>query len=317
MRLTPFARLLGGLALVAGLSACEPTTMAPTTSPEATRAVASGPIPQSAESRSAALYYRRLEASLVSQGLMRTDGGGVDAAFGATELAHNFERVALFNEYVRQGGRFVARQSAATLRRWRDPVRVMLHFGDSAGPEMRRVDRERVAHYVQRLSRATGHSITMTTQAAQANYHVFVVSLDEQRALGPRLNAMNLGLARSTTADIAAQGRNNYCFVYASSSVNAPNTYHLAVAVIRTEHPDLMRQACYHEELAQGLGLANDSPAARPSIFNDDEEFALLTRHDELLLRMLYDRRLQPGMTPETARPIVQSLAAQLAPGRT
>jgi hypothetical protein len=44
--------------------------------------------------------------------------------------------------------------------------------------------------------------------------------------------------------------------------------------VIRAEHPDLLRLSCLHEEIAQGLGLPNDSPRARPSIFNDDEEFA-------------------------------------------
>ena len=62
----------------------------------------------------------------------------------------------------------------------------------------------------------------------------------------------------------------------------------------------------------QGLGLANDSPQARPSIFNDDEEFGLLTRHDELLLRILYDSRLSPGMTEEEARPVVEIIAAEL-----
>ncbi len=56
----------------------------------------------------------------------------------------------------------------------------------------------------------------------------------------------------------------------------------------------------------------SDSPTARPSIFNDDEEFALLTRHDELLLRILYDRRLQPGMTKAQAVPIVRQIAAEL-----
>jgi hypothetical protein len=70
-----------------------------------------------------------------------------------------------------------------------------------------------------------------------------------------------------------------------------------------------------HEEIAQGLGLANDSPRARPSIFNDDEEFALLTRQDELMLKMLYNPALRPGMTLEEARPIVARLAAQLVGG--
>ena len=59
------------------------------------------------------------------------------------------------------------------------------------------------------------------------------------------------------------------------------------------------------------LSGISDSPGARPSIFNDDEEFALLTRHDELLLQMLYDPRLTPGLTADAARPTVRKLAAE------
>ena len=84
------------------------------------------------------------------------------------------------------------------------------------------------------------------------------------------------------------------------------------MAVIRAELPPLLRTSCIHEELAQGMGLANDSPGARPSIFNDDEEFALLTRHDELLLRILYDPRLRPGMSEAEAAPIVRRIATEL-----
>ncbi len=84
------------------------------------------------------------------------------------------------------------------------------------------------------------------------------------------------------------------------------------MALIRSEHPDLFRLSCIHEEIAQGLGIPNDSPRARPSIFNDDDEFALLTRHDELLLQMLYDPRLTPGMTAEEARPIARIIAREL-----
>jgi hypothetical protein len=48
----------------------------------------------------------------------------------------------------------------------------------------------------------------------------------------------------------------------------------------------------------------------RPSIFNDDGEFALLTEHDEHLLRILYDPRLKPGMTAEEAMPLVRRIVA-------
>jgi hypothetical protein len=59
------------------------------------------------------------------------------------------------------------------------------------------------------------------------------------------------------------------------------------------------------------MGLSNDSPQARPSVFNDDEEFGLLTTHDEELLRILYDRRLRPGMSQGEAMPIVQTIIAE------
>ena len=59
------------------------------------------------------------------------------------------------------------------------------------------------------------------------------------------------------------------------------------------------------------MGLANDSPDARPSIFNDDDEFALLTTHDEKLLSILYDDRLAPGMSLEQARPVIRILARE------
>ena len=63
--------------------------------------------------------------------------------------------------------------------------------------------------------------------------------------------------------------------------------------------------------------LTLDSPAARPSIFNDDEEFGLLTTHDELLLQMLYDPRLTPGMTAAEAAPIARVIAREYMEGRS
>ncbi len=74
-----------------------------------------------------------------------------------------------------------------------------------------------------------------------------------------------------------------------------------------------MRKSCVHEEMAQAMGLTNDSPNARPSIFNDDEEFAFLTRHDEILLRMLYDPRLKAGMESYEVIPLLPAIARDAA----
>jgi hypothetical protein len=267
--------------------------------------------PVSRESESAAIYYRRLEDDLVARGLMRTDGGGVDTAYGAPELARNFEKVALFSELTQMGGRFVADARPGRLNRWRGPVRIQMHFGPALSPEERRREETVVSAYAARLARVTGHPISVVEEGG--NFHVFLVNLDEQRAIAPAIQQAAPGLGRSGAAGIASLGRSTYCTVFALASAADPNVLANAVALVRTEHPPLSRRACYHEEIAQGLGLTNDSDLARPSIFNDDDEFALLTRHDEQLLQILYDRRLRPGMTADEARPIVRSLAREIA----
>ncbi len=305
--LTPLAALA-----LAGLTACTST-------------VPPGPIPQvpppvgvtapgaaSPASAAAAAHYGRVQSQLLTQGLLRTDGGGPDTPFTDRMLAENFIRIALFDEYTRTSSGPVQRMTESRLRKWAGPVRVGLRFGASVPPDRRAADTARVASFLRRLSGITGHPIALDDRAP--NFFVQIVSEDERRALGPQIRAALPGLSGSEVAAITDMPRSTYCLVYAMSAADGA-TYTRAFAVIRAEHPDLLRLSCLHEEITQGLGLANDSPSARPSIFNDDEEFALLTRQDELMLKMLYSPALRPGMTETAARPIVESLATRLLGG--
>lgn len=185
-----------------------------------------------------------------------------------------------------------------------------LEFGVSVPAETRAADAAQVARYAQRLSRLTGLSIT--TGASNPNFTVLVLSEAERRAMGPELQRLAPGISPAALRAVVDMPRSTLCLVLAFSDGGAE--YTRALAVVRAEHPDLLRLSCYHEEIAQGLGLANDSPAARPSIFNDDEEFGLLTTQDELLLRLLYDPELAPGMTFDQAEPIVRRIASELLP---
>lgn len=294
------------LGLVAGC-------VSPQATPRAVAPTVTSPPPAatapSAESQALARYYEITQNRLLAQGLLRQDGGGVDTRFSAQMLAANFERIALYDEYAVRGGRFVANQTPSRLRRWTQPVQIKPIFGASVPAAQRSKDTNQLAHYANRLSRITRLPIGVTQ--ANANYHVLFMNTDELRAAGPLLRQIVPGLDRATLASITQGDRYTFCSVYAFSDRSNPDTYVAAVAVIKTEHPSLLRLSCVHEELAQGLGLANDSPEARPSIFNDDEEFALLTTHDEHLLAMLYDPRLRPGMTAAQARPIVAQLARE------
>jgi hypothetical protein len=172
----------------------------------------------------------------------------------------------------------------------------------------------RVALYLTRLSKVTGHPISLSD--AQPNFWVYIASVDDRAALGPELSAQIPGLTPGQMQSVTQMDAGTYCQVLTQSN-SATSGYVRAAAVIPSEHPDLMRLACIHEELAQSLGLPNDSNAARPSIFNDDQEFALLTYQDELMLQILYDPALSPGMTRAQAQPIVETLATALLGGET
>lgn len=254
-----------------------------------------------------------MQQDFLARGLMRTDGGGPDVPFSARQLEDNFVQIALYDEYVSSGGRIIAQRTPSALRRWERPVRMNVQFGATVPQAQRDTDSRNITAYARRLARVTGHPVTMSSKSA-ANFHVLVLNEDDRRAYGPNLQALVPGIGTTEISTITRMPRSFFCVVFALST-SATSGYDTAVAVIRGELPDLLRLSCIHEEMAQGMGLANDSPAARPSIFNDDEEFALLTDHDELLLKMLYDTRLTPGMKEAETRPILRRIAAELIGG--
>lgn len=311
MRVRRFSRHCAtGLALLA-LSACVTAKAPPQTNPQARPAdvampaapVSAGP---SRASQAMTRYYSAVQADLLAQGLLRTDGGGPDSPYTDTDVIRNFERIAFYDEYERNAGLRSSRGGPVGLRKWTSPVRITLEFGDSVPKAQRPVDRGMVSDYAKRLAQVTGHPIS--TVRSNPNFHVLIMGEDDRaqavdriRQIVPNINSSSIALFRTLPRSI-------HCLVVAFSSSENDHSYGRAIAFIRAEHPKLMRQSCVHEELAQGLGLANDSPHARPSIFNDDDEFALLTAHDEELLSLLYTPDLKPGMYPDEALPIARRI---------
>ncbi|WP_111557774.1 DUF2927 domain-containing protein [Paracoccus sediminilitoris] len=276
---------------------------------ERNRAANAVPTSASAASQTQRDYYAAMQRRLIAQGKLRRDRVPQDAPITAETLTRDFMAIALRDEYSRSGDALVSQSRSAPLRRWVQPVRLQLEFGPSTPVAERAAWRSEVTGFGNRLSDATGHPIALT--GSGGNFAVLILSDDERRAIGPRLSELVPGIPSQDAAMLANLPPAISCTVFAYSQGSASEYAH-AVAVIRAELPDLLRTSCIHEEIAQGMGLANDSPTARPSIFNDDEEFALLTRHDELLLQILYDPRLRPGMTDAQAAPIVRQIASEL-----
>jgi hypothetical protein len=253
-------------------------------------------------------YYASVQARLQAQGKLRQEHSPPDAPFTTADLVRNFERIALYDEYTSQDGVFVEAQTESYLRRWQKPVRIGLHFGASVSLEQQAKDRKMVSSFANRLAVLSGLNIRLT-DIKNANYVILFLNWDEQK-LDPGLLAVNVPqLLPSIVREIETSPRNIFCVAYALSNADNPTAYSGAVILVKAEHKAIMRRSCIEEEMTQALGLANDDPDARPSIFNDDEEFALLTRHDEILLKMLYDPRLRVGMTPDRARPLLRAVA--------
>jgi hypothetical protein len=224
-------------------------------------------------------------------------------------LARNFQQITFFNEY--STARLPSGVSGK-LRRWDQPIHFAVEFGASVPRSQQRQDRADVAKYATRLTRATGHPVSV---GGPTNFYVLFVGEDDREDVIDAMAGRLPGVQKANLSSLRNLSDDIYCAVAAYSAGPDSSVYTAAVAVIRAENPDLLRLACIHEELAQAMGLANDSPSARPSIFNDDDEFALLTNHDELLLKMLYDPRLKAGMTLSEATPIIRTITTELLSG--
>ncbi|WP_235899829.1 DUF2927 domain-containing protein [Tritonibacter aquimaris] len=258
----------------------------------------------SAESERLVNFYRVLQQDLLTRGLLREDGGGPDTPYDADDLARNFEAIAFFDEHFRQGV-----DTKGALSRWKGPVRLQPVFAPSVSAEQRERDRAELKAYGARLGKITGHPITTVNRGG--NFKVIYASVDDKDFIRATVTRQLPSINSEQLDTLVNTPEIYFCLVVAGGPLSAPFAYSQGVALIRAEHPTLTRRACLHEEVAQGLGLRNDSPRARPSIFNDDDEFARLTSHDEMLLKMLYDPRLKPGMSTEDARPIVEEIAKE------
>lgn len=83
-----------------------------------------------------------------------------------------------------------------------------------------------------------------------------------------------------------------------------------AYVAIHSDLPEEEFWYCVVEELTQVFGLPNDNYSVEPSIFNDDERYRNLTRHDVWLLQLLYDPAVKPGMTQQEVRKIIEDRVA-------
>jgi hypothetical protein len=75
--------------------------------------------------------------------------------------------------------------------------------------------------------------------------------------------------------------------------------------VLMTDVSDFVFVDCAYEELLQALGPINDTDKVPWTMFNDDVQKGYFDVYDQLILNILYDPRVRPGMTAAEVRAVL------------
>ena len=249
--------------------------------------------------------YALYEAALRAGGSLRTETDPPDAPFSNADLVTNFHRIALHHEGNIEVDGSEENSVPNRLGRWEEDIRYRL-LGAGVTPETKLEVRE----FARRLEDLTGREVTPAEE--DVNFLILITSPEERGAVSRMLRQVTPAL--SDSFDRWRSSQSLICVATNLYPSDEDDRIVFGMVMMGTELGPLMRRSCLHEELVQAMGLGNDHSEVRPSIFNDDEEFALMTEHDEYLLRTLYDPRLEPGMTADEAIPIVREIVADLRP---
>ena len=255
-------------------------------------------------------YYERLEKQKLAVGLLRQDGGGSDTPFDSDDIARAFEKLAFFNEYSISQSTLKPNLTPVSLAKWNAPIYIATKFGSSVTPKEKKRNLKEVEDFSKNLSEITDHKIEMSEQ--NANMFVIFGNQEEVPILIEEISFLSTQFDTQKTKVLSKLPKDIQCLAMTSVKADTNGNIVFALIIIRSELPTLLKKACIQEEIAQGLGLSNDSHLARPSIFNDDYEFATLTEFDKILLKILYDKRLKSGSSFQNSSDIIKQISIEL-----
>lgn len=244
--------------------------------------------------------YANLAQNLQDRGHLRTETDPPDAPVTLRRLERTFRDVVFHYEFHFKDGRMINERIDKPLKRWKGHIRYKF-IGDAVAAK----DRRDVAELTAEIARLTG--LTFEEVDGRHDLLISIASPAGRNDVSRTLRNSNLPTYRKRY-DTWRKTPNWVCGATLSTEWDVPGRLIFAYVFMGSEVTGLLRKACLHEEIVQALGLTNDSEAARPSIFNDDQEFALMTEHDGMLLQALYDPRLRPGMSAEEAMPAVREV---------
>lgn len=212
-------------------------------------------------------------------------------------LVDAFVELALKSEYSRRDN---------PVRKWSTPIRY--HIVHRVGEQA--IHEQLVRTHLRHLAQLTGLSIEAAESAATANF--LVVLTNDARIEGDVL----------AFAGADKDGRREQFFrdsmCLASFRADRTGNIQRAVGVIPVDRARGKGElvACIAEELTHMVGLSNDTDRPLPSIFNHGTVRSFLSGLDVLMLKMLYDPRVKPGMKEAAARPLLRRIAGEFEEAR-
>ncbi|MEM9063673.1 MAG: DUF2927 domain-containing protein [Pseudomonadota bacterium] len=248
-------------------------------------------------------YWSSYEDRQLARGNLRVERAPSDIEYSNEDLIRNFREIMFRREYVRTSRGFVRGRAPRDLSKPGGPIRFSL------GEGVTDADRVLIEDMIDRLRRVTRLEFVESDDEPQLR--VEILDKAGREALGHEL--MRLPRWRFAGRHLLKGFPGVVCANYESRSRETSGE-DKSIVLIPAEVSGTLRRACIEEEIGQAFGPSADYDEARPSIFNDDQEFALLTEHDEWLFRILYDERLRNGMTEQVAMPIVRRIIAELRP---
>ncbi len=180
------------------------------------------------------------------------------------------------------------------LAKWQQPIKIWIdhRVGDQE------LHQELAELHIQHLAQVTQHPISLVNKESEAN--VKWIYTRQSKWVSESKRILNLKSTEHLNSAICTAGYRT----------NAKGEIVYAGIIIPVDQARSRGKlvACIVEEITQVLGLPNDSDKAYPSIFNDHTPEDLLSPLDVVLLQLLYEPELKPGMTKAQVKPIVQKV---------
>lgn len=198
-----------------------------------------------------------------------------------------FIEVALKNEY---------QKTDMTVVKWVKPIHYAFYYEHLPQPN-RLIEAMANTHMAQ-LAEISQHPISLNNSAQPINFNIVLTKEAFFRASIEKWGGKQM-IYLANEANCIGHFKQNKRHEITQATVIIPVDHAATNGLLA---------ACIVEETTQVLGLPNDSDWVNPSIANDASKLDLLTGLDYVMLKMLYDKRLEPGMPLEKSKPMIGNI---------